>query len=174
MSRKEYTDFIIDIYKLSNTNHDYEFEIGDTFFEGFTNSPVEKGQLKGHLMLDKTERMITANVHLEGTVELMCDRSLEFFQYPIETRRRVFYKYGDTEEELDDDIYQILPNRQQIDFSQLLFEFIILEIPMKKIHPRFADSPDDEGIIYTSGDEMTEEEEKEADPRWEALKKLKN
>ena len=174
MSRKEYTDFTIDIYKLSNTTHDYEFEMGDAFFEGFSNSPVEKGQLRCHLILDKTERMITANFHLEGTVELTCDRSLEVFQYPVETRKRVFYKYGDTEEELDEDIYQILHNRQQLDVSQLLFEFIALEIPMKKIHPNLAGSDDDEGIIYISQDEMTREEEEEADPRWEALKKLKN
>jgi len=172
MSKKGYVDFIIDIIKLSNKEHEYEFEIGDSFFEGFINSPVEKGQLKCHLILEKTERMITASFTLKGTVELTCDRSLDLFQHPIESDNRVFFKYGDAEEELDEDIYIIPVNMQQLDIRQLVFEFIALEIPMKKIHPRFADSPDEEGIIYSSNDEKAEE--KIADPRWEALKKLKN
>jgi uncharacterized metal-binding protein YceD (DUF177 family) len=55
-----------------------------------------------------------------------------------------------------------------------MYEFIALEIPIKKLHPRFEDETEDgtEGkIIYTSSTGQPDEET--IDPRWEKLKKLK-
>jgi uncharacterized metal-binding protein YceD (DUF177 family) len=55
-----------------------------------------------------------------------------------------------------------------------MYEFIALEIPMKKLHPRFQNETDDEAegkVIYSSGTEASEDEP--IDPRWEVLKKLK-
>lgn len=61
---------------------------------------------------------------------------------------------------------------ETLELGQYIYEFIALAIPMKKLHPRFQDEPDDEGsIIYTSDTDKKEEEE--IDPRWEKLKKLK-
>ena len=47
----------------------------------------------------------------------------------------------------------------------------LLAVPMKKLHPRFADEPEENQIIFSSKDE---ENNTEIDPRWSELKKLKN
>jgi uncharacterized protein len=89
----------------------------------------------------------------------------------------VIYKFGAEEKEIDDDVIQITRNHQIINLAQNIFELITIAVPMKKLHPRYdlEAEPDDE-LIYTTRDieEESEDDSSEPDPRWEALKKLKN
>ena len=170
MSGTGLTDYFIDIYNLSNKVHEYDFEIGEAFFEEFENSPAEKGHLTCLVALDKTERMITAEFRIKGEVELVCDRSLELFGFPIDIIHKVFFKYSDMEEELDENVYSIPTNKQRLEIGHLIFEFIALAIPMKRIHPDHMTGEDMEGLVYLSSEDV---DEKETDPRWEILKNLK-
>ena len=90
----------------------------------------------------------------------------------------MIYKLGHGNEELSDEIMMIDKDSQVINIADLLFEFISLEIPMKKLHPRFVTDEETEGeleAIYFSEEEEGEsdDQEEETDPRWAALKKLK-
>jgi uncharacterized metal-binding protein YceD (DUF177 family) len=64
-----------------------------------------------------------------------------------------------------------------LELGQYIYEFINLEVPMKKLHPRYAGEEDDDSegkIIYSSGDQKgADENGEDIDPRWEKLKKLK-
>lgn len=177
-TRKKYD---IHIYKLSNGVHEYDFEIKDEFFEMFDGDLVSKGQLNAMVMLNKSDSMIQVDFNIEGSIELECDRSLEKFDFPIHLERSMIYKYGDEEKELSEDVYVIEKNTQTLNFADIIFEFIGLEIPMKKLHPKFMDeeNEDDESegsMVYSSESEEkeSEQEEENIDPRWAALKNLKN
>jgi uncharacterized metal-binding protein YceD (DUF177 family) len=77
-----------------------------------------------------------------------------------------------------------------INVAQLIYEFILLALPAKKIHPDYVNELDDEdfegegGLVYLDGENEDEDEEdqseekteqnKPVDPRWEQLFKLKN
>lgn len=117
--------------------------------------------------------------NIVGTVELECDRSLDLFDFSINAERIMRYRLGEEHQELSDELVVIPKESQTINIASLLYEFIGLEIPMKKLHPRFVEEEDEDGdeellVIYTSEDEAEEENEEESvDPRWEALKKLK-
>jgi uncharacterized metal-binding protein YceD (DUF177 family) len=59
-----------------------------------------------------------------------------------------------------------------------MYEFIVLSIPIKKLHPDLRNEDEDESdvkIVYSTSTENEQEEKKEEDidPRWEKLKKLK-
>jgi len=166
----------IHIYKLSNGDHEYEFEISDAFFELFDSELVRKGQLKALVVLQKSDSMIQMSFQIKGSVELSCDRSLDLFDFPLFVERDMIYKYGDEEKELSEDVHVILKDTQTLNIASILFEFIGLEIPMKKLHPRFEvdeDSEEEVEMIYSSSEEDTEEQEEEQiDPRWAALKDL--
>ena len=173
-------NFDIHVFKLSNGEHQYQFEIEDAFFELFENEIVSQGKLVADISLDKTDRMIQMDIEIEGTVKLTCDRSLELFDEEIHSEKSMIYKFGDEEQELSDDVMVILKDTQVINIASILFEFILLEIPMKKLHPKFRDEfEDDESevipIYYSDEDESVEEqtEEETIDPRWEKLKNLK-
>jgi uncharacterized metal-binding protein YceD (DUF177 family) len=71
----------------------------------------------------------------------------------------------------------VIPHdRASLELGQYLYEFIALDMPMKKLHPKFRDTDDGdtEGrMIYTSGPDKDQGKDDVIDPRWEKLKKLK-
>ncbi len=175
---KAFRQYDIHIFKLALGLHDYQFEIKDEFFELFDNELVSKGNLAIDVSLTKTETMIEMVLHIQGSIELECDRSLDRFDFPIDSHRKMIYRLGEETQELSDELMVIPRDSQTINIASLLFEFVGLEIPMKKLHPRFQNEEEDgEDFveIYSSATEEEEEQDQEeqVDPRWEALKKLK-
>lgn len=180
---KNLAHFDIDIYKLANKEYKYQYQIDKSFFDHFENSLVRKGNLNAEVTLDKQDNLITAIFDIRGTIELECDRSLEKFDYPVEIHEKILYQYGEEEQELTDEIVIITNNTQKINVSQYIYEFIGLSVPMRKIHPKYAeeDNPLVEGeIIFSSStaqdheNNSGEEDNNPVDPRWNALKNLRN
>lgn len=163
--------FDIDIFKLAEGIHEFDFSFDSRFFDLFEDSIIENGAGEIKVILDKAASMITLTFNLKAEIELVCDRSLDQFMYPVEESRKVRLKFGDHWEELNDDLILIPANTQKIDVAQFVYEFLTLAIPMKKLHPRFEGEEDfyaaDQDISDTTSDEPV-------DPRWNELKKLKN
>lgn len=173
MSRKD--RYYIDVFNLKNGNHQYTFDIDDEFFSLFSSSLVEKGSGITQVTLEKSDSLINATVEIDIKVELTCDRSLEKFEYPLQRKEVLMFKYGEEEKELDVNVHTITKSTQRIDFGQHIFDYIGLSIPYKKLHPKFVNDDDteqDELIFQTQSDD--EEDTSAEDPRWEALKKLKD
>ncbi len=175
---EDFTRFDIDIYSLSDKVYTYEYHLGDSFFQLFDSNLLEKGNLQAEVTLDKQSTLITASFQIKGTVQLECDRSLELFDHSLAVDRMIIYQYGSEEEEVSEDIYTITTGTQKINIAHLLYEFIGLALPMKRLHPSLAEEEDPwvEGeIIFSSESEKSgAEEEEEVDPRWQKLRNLKN
>ena len=171
--------FSVNIVGLTNTVHHFDFEVGDDFFSKYGTDLISKGKLKADVVLDKRETFIDATFKINGTVELICDRSLDPFDFPVSIEKKLVFKYGNADEELSDEIVMIHRDNESLELGQYIFEFIALEIPMKKLHPRYQEEEevddDAEGkIIYTSKpSENDKPDGEDIDPRWEILKKLK-
>jgi uncharacterized metal-binding protein YceD (DUF177 family) len=168
--------YSINIVGLSNKIHHFDFEVGNEFFKHFGADLLQEGgSFAVHVDLNKQETFIDADFTIKGIAKLICDRSLETFDYPIETHQKMVFKFGDEDQELTDEIVIINREAVTLQLGQYIYEFIALAVPMKKLHPRFKDEEDDdevEGkIIYSSGDDKNDDEN--IDPRWEQLKKLK-
>lgn len=173
--------FKVNIIGLSNRIHTFQYEIGDEFFRqyGKDTGLVSEGAFEAEVDLDKRETFIEARFKIKGHAKLICDRSLDPFQYPVEIDKKVVFKYGDADEELSDEIVIIRRDADSLELGQYIYEFISLEIPIKKLHPRYEGELETEDeaegkIIYTSGSASDEDNDEEnIDPRWEKLKKLK-
>jgi len=163
--------FDIDIFKLANGKHSLEFDFDSAFFSLFEDSVIENGKGTVKVDLDRTPSLITLNFHLEGEIELVCDRSLDTYMYPVRENKELRIKYGDHWEELSEELLLIPTNTQKIDVGQFVYEYISLAIPMKKLHPRFQD--DDEDFIFSSSETEEESSESPIDPIWNELKKIK-
>jgi uncharacterized metal-binding protein YceD (DUF177 family) len=181
--------FDIEIIKFKEGHHEIEFKIGDDFFKNFEdNQLLEKGRLTVRVMMDKGVSVIDLTFLIEGTVELTCDRSLEVFDHPIHIKEKIIYKYGAEEQEIDEHIFMITRDTPLINVAQLIYEFVLLSLPAKKIHPDYRNELDDEddfqtegGFVYLDNDAETDENEEDSDqsskpidPRWEQLLKLKD
>jgi uncharacterized metal-binding protein YceD (DUF177 family) len=171
--------FGVNIIGLSNKVHHFTYEFGDEFFAAYGTGLVSEGHFKADVELNKHETFIEATFKIAGHTKLICDRSLDPFDYPINFTRKIVFKYGDADEELSDEIVMIHRDTDTLDLGQYIYEFIGLQIPIKRLHPRYQhelDMDDDaEGkIIYTSGDTDSDPDSSDdIDPRWEKLKKLK-
>jgi uncharacterized metal-binding protein YceD (DUF177 family) len=180
---KKKSAYNINLVNLADKRHEYDFDLDNSFFELFDQTLVNGGQLQAHVVLDKSPLLLTFEIHIGGTVNLTCDRSLETFDYPLDITETLLVKYGAQEMELDDNVLQIPHDTQALNLAQHLFDYIGLAIPMKKLHPRFEvdESSDDDILIYsTARDEDADADqdapgnEGSADPRWDILKKLNN
>jgi uncharacterized metal-binding protein YceD (DUF177 family) len=176
---KALTQYDIDIYGLKDRQYVYDFESGSEFFQELEQDLIENGQFKTHLTLDKSTTMMILNFHIVGTVELVCDRSLEVFEEPMNIQERLILKFDDHDEQLGDDIELIRHEAVRVNVANYIFEYIALTLPMKKLHPRFRKDDENrndeqEGIlIYQTPEETELESNENEDPRWAALRKLK-
>ena len=164
-------EFNVNVLGLSKSVHHFDFQLDEDFFKKYGQDLVANGKFIARVSLDKRETFIEADFKIEGNAQLVCDRSLDEFDYPISITKKVVFKYGEVPQEISDEIIIITADQDKLDLGQLMYEFIALEIPMKKLHPRFQGDENKEGLVYTSSDK--EEDEEKIDPRWEKLKKLK-
>ncbi|GHB69314.1 YceD family protein [Persicitalea jodogahamensis] len=175
---KELSKYNIGIYGLEDKPYEFDYEIGPAFFQEIAQDLIERGDFQVHLRLEKSSTMIQLWFDIKGSAELTCDRSLEPFDEPVDTQNRMILKFGDREEELTEEISIINRNATQINVAGYIYEFIALALPMKKIHPDLRNQEEDgdetETLIYSSEKQDSSEGSDKTDPRWEALKKLKN
>ena len=169
-------DFSVNIIGLSNKIHLFHFDLKDGFFGLYGKEVLSTGDFDAEVSLDKRETFIEVDFKISGYAELICDRSLEPFNHHLNIDRKVIFKYGEEPQEISDEIVIITRDQDSIDLGQFMYEFIVLSIPIKKLHPDLKNEEDDdesdERIVYSTSTEK-EEINEDIDPRWEKLKKLK-
>jgi uncharacterized protein len=166
-------EFSVNIQGLGQKEHSFEFHFSKMFFANYGKEVVSDGEFDATVVLTKRETLIEADFSIVGKANLVCDRSLDEFDYPMEIDKRIIFKYGETAQEVSDEIIIIPHDLAMLDVGQLMYEFIVLDIPIKKIHPRYEEEEESEEneegkLIYQS-----KKDEEDIDPRWEKLKKLK-
>jgi uncharacterized metal-binding protein YceD (DUF177 family) len=151
--------FKIDIFRLENKQYLHEFEGNDDFFEALDQNLIEKGHFKANVVLNKNETMIQMMYKITGSVELTCDRSLDLFDFPVDITQKMILKFSDHNEEITEELMLIDRNTQYINVAQDIFDFIGLQIPIKKLHPRFVkDEVTYESLMKKFEDEYEEED----------------
>jgi uncharacterized metal-binding protein YceD (DUF177 family) len=162
---------------LKPGRHHFGFEVNDRFFSEFEYSLVKNGELKVELEMDKQETMLILNFHIKGNIFLTCDLCLSGFPLGIDIAERQIAKFSN-DADLEDDTEEIIvlsKNEHEIDVSTLIYEYINLAVP-------YIHRCEDEGNTEWCDNEMIEklrslavqkEKDQLADPRWEALKKIK-
>ncbi|RLD31501.1 MAG: DUF177 domain-containing protein, partial [Bacteroidetes bacterium] len=68
MVMKVLKEFVIPFVGLKEGVHDYEFEIGKSFFESFEYSEIEQGSIRAEVSMEKKERMLIFNIRLSAEV----------------------------------------------------------------------------------------------------------
>jgi len=151
--------FKIDIFRLENKQYMHEFEGENDFFEALDQNLIQKGHFKATVALSKNETMIQMIYKISGSVELTCDRSLDLFDFPVDITQKMILKFSDHNEEITEELMLIDRNIQYINVAQDIFDFIGLQIPIKKLHPRFTqDEVTYESLMRKFDDEYEEED----------------
>ncbi|WP_283422740.1 YceD family protein [Chryseobacterium profundimaris] len=158
---------------LKTGKHEFRFEINKEFFQLFdTEQEFTNPGISVNVLLDKHSTFLEFEIKVKGTVELVCDITNENFSQPIENEIRVLVKFGEEYDDSEEDVITIPSSDHAFNVSQLIYENVALSIPMKKISPNVSD--EDLAILEKFSPKENDEEEHESDPRWDALKNLKN
>ena len=168
----------IEFKGLAEGLHNFEFQIDDLFFEHFEGSLVDSGEVKIDVTLEKRSAFLKLHFTIKGWVEQMCDRCLDNYRQKIKQKTEMFVKFGETDSEDGDNVIWILPEEHHINLAQLIYEFTMLSIPLRHIHPKNKNGVRDcnkEMLKKLKNHMHSEDEEKSpVDPRWDALRKLRN
>ncbi len=165
---KDLRTFEIDIIALKFGTHSFTFKLDNKFFAYFKehqNGFVEKGDCNAEVILEKNEQLIRATLFIDGAVELVCDRSLDTFDYEVDVEETILYKYSEEERELTEEIVLITRRTPSINVGELLNEFLMLDIPLKKLHPRFweEDEYSDDSDEYRESEDSDNLDDKPSD-----------
>ncbi|CAA7194783.1 hypothetical protein CHRY9293_01066 [Chryseobacterium potabilaquae] len=156
---------------LKNGKHEFQFEIEKSFFQLFdTDQEFTNPRIAVHVLLDKHTTFLEFEIKIQGLVELICDITNDKFDHAIENQIKVLVKFGEEYDDSDEDVITIPTADHAFNVAQLVYENVVLSIPMKKISPNVSD----QDLEILEKFHPKEEEEQKNDPRWDILKKLKD
>jgi uncharacterized protein len=172
--------YSLNIARLSPGQHEEQFDIDDDFFQHFDRSLIEAGQVKVKVKIMKYETHLDVRFYFDGELMLPCDRCMELYPQPISTEHRIFYSF---DPDMDFEGYEVMHidrDKPDLNVVQELYDFIHLAMPIRRVPPKEVHlCPENVlallGLDAEGNPAEPEEEEGEApiDPRWEALRKLK-
>lgn len=172
----------IGIYKipfagLKFGKHIFTFEIGEKFFKIFDQPPVSEGDLYVHLTFDKRrENFFVLDFFIDGSIHSECDRCLRAVEIQINGSHQLIIKTVadfDNIDLNDPTVMYIVEEDISINVAQLLFEYISLNIPIRKTceDDIMGNKQCNQKVMRILKGEQ--EEKQVMDPRWDSLKNLK-
>ncbi|HHG86129.1 MAG TPA: DUF177 domain-containing protein [Bacteroidetes bacterium] len=177
--------YSIELSKLAFGLNEEVFDLNRSFFEAFELSLVKDGNLTVKAEITKNDSHLDALFRFSGDMILECDRCTAPFPHPLEIERRIIFSY-DAELEFDEDEVVIIERKAQwLDFSIDFFDFINLEVPIRKVPPvdvhlcppdilKILGMDEKGNVLEPVVEEKDENAEEVIDPRWAKLKKLKD
>lgn len=164
---KALKEFRIPFIGLKQGSHQYEFHLGDAFFEAFEYSEIEHADLKVLLELEKQTNMLVLHFRLNGQVQVLCDRCGDPVHQPISGKHDLIVKFGDHTSDTDDDLMELGPAESDIDVSQFLYEYTHLDLPVRHVHAELSEC--NQQVLAQLEKYRVQEA---ADSQWIALKNM--
>lgn len=169
--------------RLANGVHNFDFKVGTQFFADIEDSLIDDGDIAAHIEMTKSNQMLKLHFSIEGKVTVPCDVCLDPIDYELEDcEGDMVVKFGPTTEEIDDELFQLAEEENELYVGQWIYEIVAVNLPIHLEHPL------DENGNRTCNPEMLEKlseylitevnsnpEEpiaESTDPRWAALKDL--
>ena len=178
--------YSVDVPKLRYGLNEEEFTVDKAFFEAFEFSPIQEGLVQAQVVIDKSSTHLDAKIHFQGEITLECDRCLEPYPHKLDFGARIVYSFDEELEFDTDEVVLIEESTPTIFFAQDFYDFIVLQIPIRRVPDASVHlcAPEVLNLLGMNPDgspkepEPVEEEEEEEmdaeDPRWNALKRLKD
>lgn len=172
----------INFASLPDGIHKFDYHVDDIFLDQFDLSLVKVADVQVHLVMNKTVHCLELEFDIKGTVELPCDICADEFDLAIENTELILAKLvAEVPAENNElNVVYISDGHHSISVAQMIYEIIMLSIPMRKVHPLDDnDNPTCNPIVLDYLDQSldnlaeTADENKKINPIWEELKKLK-
>lgn len=177
--------YSVELSKLLFGLNEEVFKIDRSFFTEFEHSQIEDGDVDVKIGITKYNTHLDVSMTFSGRIMLPCDRCLEPYPSNLEIEERVIFT-ADSEMEFDhDEVVVIDDSLHWLPLYTEFFDFMHIYLPIRKVPPIEVhlcppavleilglDAQGNE--IEAKPEENPSEEDEIIDPRWAALKKLKD
>lgn len=173
--------YSLNLAQLSLGKQEESFELTRSFFEHFDFGLSQNGQVQATLQIHKYEHHLDVNYVLKGAVEVACDRCLEPYLQPLDAEHRLIYSFDPDQKFHDTEVIQVNDDLAPLPIAQELYDFTQISLPLRRVPDPEIHRCDPQVLevlgIDADGNRIepaNKDGEDEIDPRWAALKKLKN
>lgn len=160
-------EHIITISGLKDGHHDFPFELGPDFFQACGREDFLGGQVHVDVQLEKNNHLVVTRLHVDGHVDMLCDRCNAPMHQPVQGDQRQIFKLTGEEESDDVELVNLDPDTTEINLSHYFYECISLHLPIRHVHPQGECDPAVMAVLEKI------QVNHEPDPRWAALDNLK-
>ena len=173
--KKSGNPYIIPFVGLKNGEHRFDYVIEDAFFKDKEYSEVKKARISTQVVLTKETHLLVFDIKMEGTINVPCDRCGDPFDFPVWDEKKYIVSLTNDKFDDGDDIVSLSLDKSEIDISQPLYEYVNLLLPQRRIHPSKEDGTSgcNAEALKVLNKFAVNSEEHPTDPRWDALKKIK-
>ncbi len=175
--KKSNNPYTIPFVGLKNGEHTFNYVIDKDFFKDKIYSGVQESNINTLVTLAKEDHLLIFDVKMEGTINVPCDRCGDLFDFPVWGEQKLIVSLTNDKIEDEDEIVSLSLSASEIDISQYIYEYVNLLLPQKRVHPTKEDGSSGCNLeslkVLNKLTEKEEATEKENDPRWDALKKIK-
>ena len=135
--------FEIDLMSMKEgTPYGFDFHIGREFFEERDYAELLGADVSVHLNVERRHGGYMFEFDLEGALELPCDRCLEPVSVPVDAAYDVMVRHGEEFDDSRDDLVVIPENQTKLDVAPMIYDTILLEIPIRVVHEEGGCNPD--------------------------------
>ncbi|HMN32150.1 MAG: DUF177 domain-containing protein [Chitinophagaceae bacterium] len=132
-------EFEIAFVGLKPGIHTFNYNIDDSFFEKFEKPEFNQAKIDINLSLDKKSNIFLLIFKINGKVNIACDRCGDEFELTLWDEFELVVKIVDDslvekKSELDAEVAYIGHSESILRIEKLIYEFVILSIPMQHIH----------------------------------------
>lgn len=132
--KKQLRTYEIPISSINEGEKKIYYKLDHQFFSLFPESLIQQANINVTISI-RSGTTLQVTVDLQGTIVLTCDRSLMEFESLIKTTQFLIFKWGKKEETIDENIFIISDQTTVLNLALHLYDFIHLQIPIKKLHP---------------------------------------
>lgn len=191
----KYSNYKLILKDLSLGVTSYSYELDDSYFKLINDeeSDVKRGKLTAEVQVTRSATAFEILFKITGAVQVPCDRCLDDVSMQVDTNNKLIVKFGAEYSEESDEIVIIPEEEGEINIAWFLYEFIMLSLPMKHVHPAgqcnkvvssklrkhkatIANDDDEDGDDDDFNDDEMDDSDADdmggTDPRWDALKDL--
>lgn len=160
--------YIIQFSGLPPGKHRFNWHLDSDFFRHFNKDEVMRADLSASVELDKHNSHMKLEFTVSGRVEVPCDHCGETCSVDIDAHNALIVRLAAETDLSGLEVVYLGPSEHLLDLRQWLYEFAWLAMPVRRTHEPGSCNPEaDKYLIH-------EEPQREKDPRWELLNKLKN
>ncbi len=186
---KKEISFELPLKGLVLGNQEFEYHLDDAFFAATEATDVLSASVDVRLRANNHgDGLVDLDFSFRGEIGITCDRCLEEMSLPIDAEYHVSLSPGEEYDDSGDEVIEVPATWSKLDISGLMRDTVLLCIPVMHHH---ADGEcdaemarllrehsgtlrDDAEMPAGERDEEDENENGGVDPRWAALRKLKD